>query len=186
MEGKNILILSGIGIAVWGAFKLFGNRANGANSQTAELTATAEQAARFYDLFGVVRIGSLAYSTPILKSETLARVYNLAREIEDWPELQRKFTNLCGGNYTILEAAKTSLNTSEYSQFMDIVSATNKGKRIYAKAAMKISGLLPTVPAFNFNANEYIGRVLKDSGTQVSFWKDGAQYLVKKDSVILK
>ena len=165
MKAKNILTLVAVGGGIMLISRLFGHRAtNDSNKQSEKLTdiATA-QAAKFYNLFGVIRQGGFSVATPVVLNSTKNKIAWLAANIYDWSATQKAFTKLCGGNYTLLDAAKTALiNSTNYNSFVDYISRAQKQKRIFCGAIPYYSEVNLTKyggSVFkNFAANQYVGR----------------------------
>lgn len=181
MKVSNVLTLS---LAAGGIIGLliFLNRNNNtkktkdSNNETADFSATAQQAALFYELFGVTRLGGTAFATPIISSNTVNRVMWLARNIENWSELQKKFTALCGGHYTILEAAGTALSSAKYKEFIDTVNQAQQHKKLYAVKK-------GTFGAKTFQPGDYMGRANKVGDPYVSFYIDDTLFMTVVQNV---
>lgn len=165
MEAKTVISLVAIGGGILLITKFLGRRAtNESNNQAENISdiATA-QAAKLYSLFGVVRQGGFAVATPVVLNSTKNKIAWLAANIYDWSATQKAFTKLCGGNYTILDAAKTALvNTANYNAFVDYISRAQKQKRIFCGdipyySVVNINQYGGSVFK-NFKAGEYVGR----------------------------
>lgn len=165
MQAKTIISLAAAGIGVlWLMRKLGINATNESNEQSENLTdISTQQAAKFYSLFGVVRQGGIAIATPVVLSDTKNKITWLAQNIYDWSKIQKAFTKLCGGNYTIIDAAKTALvNQDNYNAFIDYINKAQKQKKIFCGEIPYYSEV--NITAYggmvykNFEAGQYVGR----------------------------
>ena len=165
MQAKTIISLAAAGIGVlWLMRKLGINATNESNEQSENLTdISTQQAAKFYSLFGVVRQGGIAIATPVVLSDTKNKITWLAQNIYDWSKIQKAFTKLCGGNYTIIDAAKTALvNQDNYNAFIDYINKAQKQKKIFCGEIPYYSEVNITnyggMVYKNFEAGQYVGR----------------------------
>lgn len=176
-----VLIVGGIV-----AIKLLRNTSRQANDVTDNINETNAQAALLYSYFGIVKVGSVATATPVIKTDTLRRIGWLFRNVYDWPELQRAFTKLCGGNYTVLQAASTALSTLEYTSVMALLDTALMQKRIFC-------GNIPYhtlynvdryggIAGENFDAGAYVGRCIEENDTYYFYisQRDGVKYAADK------
>lgn len=165
MQAKTIISLAAAGIGVLWLMRKFGiNATNESNEQSENLTdISTQQAAKFYSLFGVVRQGGIAIATPVVLSDTKNKITWLAQNIYDWSKIQKAFTKLCGGNYTIIDAAKTALvNQDNFNAFIDYINKAQKQKKIFCGEIPYYSEV--NITAYggmvykNFEAGQYVGR----------------------------
>ena len=195
MEGKNNgkwYLWFVVPIAALTTWKIFRNTARGANRVTEDMTDSEAQAAKFYGLFGVKIVAGVAFATPVIIDATLKQIGWLARNINDWAVVQRAFTTLCGGNYTILQAASTALNTTNYNGFVTLISQAQKQPRIFCggndATTLYNANQYGGVAAENFKANTFVGRCTAQDDMYYYYvsWQDGCTYQAPKDSFILK
>ena len=151
-----VTAVSVIGIILW---RILRNPTNSINQTTEDFTNSKAQAARFYDLFGVHRINGFATATPTFLSDTLKKIALLAVNIDDWRVIQETFTSLCGGNYTVLEAAKTALSTSNFQTFTNYIQDALKKQRIVCNSNIGHT--------FKDGANKYGGVLAEEFGNGV-------------------
>lgn len=168
------------------AWRLFRNTANQANRVTDELDATNAQAVKLYGFFGITKVGGFAVATPIILDSTLAQVGWLIRNVCDWPQLQRTFTQMCGGNYTVLQAASTALSSSEYAGFTRLLETALTQKRIFANAdyhtlynANRYGGSVGE----NYREGQFVGRCVAEDDLYYKYLsqKDGVYYYAEKE-----
>jgi len=165
METKTILKIVAGGVLLYFGLRLLGRRAtNQANNETNNLQDdSTAQAAKFYELFGVIRQGGIAVATPVIRAETKNKIAYLAKNICDWKKIQSAFTNLCGGNYTILEAAGTALNSTDYQGFLNLIADAQKKKRVYCGSKASYSerniNSYGGIVFKNFEPGQYVGRL---------------------------
>lgn len=182
-------VVPGSALLLW---KLFRNTANRANNVTRDLSSSEAQAAKFYGYFGVTILPVTgATATPVIKDSTLRLIGWLARNINDWNIVQRAFTQLCGGNYTIIQAATTALNTSEYTAFMTLIEKALRQKRIFCGNsayhslynANRYGGELGE----NFDANAFVGRCIEEDDMYYHYisWRDGVKYQCPKEYFVI-
>lgn len=183
------LVIPGSALLLW---KLFRNTARGANKITRDLSSSEAQAAKFYGYFGITILPVTgATATPVVKNSTLNLIGWLARNINDWDRVQDAFTRLCGGNYTIIQAATTALNTSEYTAFMTLIENALRQKRIFCGNAAFHSLYNATryggIAGENFDANAFVGRCISEDDMYYSYisWRDGVTYQCEKQHFIL-
>lgn len=194
MEAKTILKLVAGGLLVWWGARWIGRRAtNEANNETNNLQDdSTAQAAKFYELFGVIRQGGIAVATPVLLTSTKNKIAYLAKNICDWKKIQSAFTKLCGGNYTILEAAGTALSSTDYNGFLNLIADAQKKKRIYcgssASYSMRNINSYGGIVFRNFEPGQFVGRLQKESD-QYYFYidsDDGTEAGCDKTKFVLK
>ena len=188
-----IALLIGIGgFGLWRIVKKLSGGAADANLSSEDINdLSTAQAATFFGLFGVERHGSLSRATPVVKDTTKTYILALSKNIADWKKVQSEFTGLCGDDYTILQAASDSLNTTYYRQFVDNVNDAVNKAMMFAKSDIAVAyhdvsnrnnGVL------EFNKGEYIGRCQGTNGNFYSFYwyKTGAIFYIEKKFVDLK
>lgn len=190
-----IALFALIGIA---AFKLLRNRTQNVNNvgETISDDATA-QATKFYGLFGVKRTGSVAIATPVVFESTENQIFWLAQNIVDWKQVQSAFTQLCGGDYAILQAASTALSSSSYNKFVSYINDAVKRKRVFCGTqsanlyTVSMYNMLPTV--YGYRPGDYVGRLQGEKNNYYSgdYYlvmrsDDGITYYAPKDKFILK
>lgn len=155
-----VATLSIVGVLLW---RFLRNPTRGINQSTVDFTHSKQQAANLYGWFGVVRVNGVAVATPTFKSETLKRIGFLAVNIDDWQVVQETFTQMCGGNYTVLEAAKTALSTTNYGTLTSYIQNALTKKRIicasevghtFKNGADRYGGIL----AEQFVKDDFVGR----------------------------
>lgn len=177
-----------LGVATW---RIFRNTSRSANRLTEDLTDSEAQAAKFISYFGVHIVAGVAFATPVLKTSTLYQIGWLARNINDWAILQRAFTTLAGGNYTILQAAETALSSSEYTAFVTLVNNALTQKRIFAKKdyahtlynANRYGGSIGET----FMQNAFVGRCISEDEYYYYYvsWRDGVTYAASKEDFVI-
>lgn len=149
-----------VGVILW---RLLRNPTRGINQSTVDFTHSKQQAANLFGWFGVVRVNGIAIATPTFKEATLKKIAYLAVNIDDWQVVQETFTQMCGGNYTVLEAAKTALSASNYGTFTAYISNALTKKRIicasevghtFRNGADRYGGIL----AEQFVKDDFVGR----------------------------
>lgn len=180
-----------IPIAALTTWKLFRNTRGRSNRLTEDLSDSEAQAAKFYGFFGVKKAGGIAVATPVILDATKRQIGWLARNINVWRDVQNAFTVLCGNNYTILEAASTALNTSDYNGFVTLINDAQKQPRIFCgandSATLYNAGRYGGFAAENFKANAFVGRCIdQDDGYYYYIsWRDGVKYQAPKDRFII-
>lgn len=163
---KPILIVSAIGIAGFAIIKLLRNLLHNPtsdiNQSTEDFNHSKQQAANLFAWFGVVRVNGVAVSTPVVKQNTLNRIAWLAVNIDNWAVVQSTFTSLCGGNYTVLEAAKTALSVNNFGVFSNYISNALTKKIIVCNVengiTLKNANRYGGVAAEQFVKNDFVGR----------------------------
>ncbi len=163
---KPILIVSAIGIAGFAIAKLLNNLLHNPtadiNQSTEDFNHSKQQAAKLYAWFGVVRVNGVAVSTPVVKQNTLNRIAWLAVNIDNWAVVQSTFTTLCGGNYTVLEAAKTALSVNNFGVFSNYISNALTKKIIVCNVengiTLKNANRYGGVAAEQFVKKDFVGR----------------------------
>lgn len=179
-------------IAALTTYKIFRNTARGANRTTEDMTDSTAQAAKFYGYFGV-KITPLngAVATPVVLDATKKQIGWLARNINVWRDIQSAFTAMCGGNYTIIQAASTALNTTDFNGFITLINEAQGRSRIFCGAsdAATLYGAdrYGGTAAENFSANAYVGRCVSEDSYYYYYysWRDGVMYQAPKDRFIL-
>lgn len=180
-------VVPGSALLLW---KLFRNTARGANRVTEDMTDSEAQSAKFFGYFGVTIAFGVATATPIIKDSTLKLVGWLARNVNDWAEIQRAFTRLCGGNYTILQAASTALDTTNYNGFVTLVNNALTEKRIFCgshdSSSLYHADQYGGIAGENFKANAFVGRCISEDDYYYNYisWQDGFTYQAPKTSFI--
>lgn len=180
-----------IPIAALTTWRIFRNTARNSNRTTEDLTESEAQAVRFFGLFGVKIVAGVAFSTPVLLDATLKQIGWLARNVNDWATVQRAFTTLCGGDLTIFQAAKTALNTTEYSAFVSLINTALTQPRIFAKVAYysvySIDGNV-MMAGENFRAGQFVGRCISENDKYYVYISqtDGVKYFADKEFFELK
>lgn len=177
-------VIPASGILLW---KMFHNTSRSANRLTEDITDSEAQAAKFYAYFGVHTVFNVPYSTPVVLDSTKRQIGWLARNINDWTVVQRAFTTLCGGNYTLIDAAKNALSTSDFTVFISLVQNALQQPRIFSTAdsahslynANHYGGLLGET----FAKNAFVGRCISQDADYYYYisWVDGVQYAAPKD-----
>lgn len=181
-----------IPIATLTTWKLFRNTARGANRLTEDLTDSESQAVKFYGYFGVKIIAGVPVSTPVLLDATKLLIGWLARNINDWAVVQSSFSRLCGGNYTLIQAASNSLNTSDFNAFVTLITEAQREPRIFCGASPAVTlwnaNRYGGVAAEQFAPNAYVGRCIREDDMYYYYmsWRDGVTYQAPKDNFILK
>lgn len=181
-----------IPIAALTTWKIFRNTANRSNKVTEDMTDSEAQAAKFFGYFGVTIVMGIATATPVLKDSTKKLIGWLARNVNDWAVLQRAFTRMCGGNYTILQAASTALDTSNYNGFVTLVNQALTQPRIFCGSADAASLYNANhwggQAGENFKAGAFVGRCTGEDADYYNYisWQDGCAYQAPKDAFILK
>lgn len=177
-------VVPGSGLLLW---KLFRNTARGANKVTRDLSSSEAQSAKFYGYFGVTILPVTgATATPVIKTSTLNLIGWLARNVNDWNTVQTAFTKLCGGNYTIIQAATTALNTSEYTGFVTLLENALRQKRIFcgnnAYHSLYHATQYGGSVGENFDANAFVGRCIGEDEMYYRYisWRDGVTYQCEK------
>ena len=168
-------------------YKLVVNRTGSANKSTVSLDNSKAQAATFFDLFGVVREGAFAVATPVVLTSTKNKIAWLAMNIDDWQVVQSTFSALCGGGYTILQAASTALNADNNAAFLAYIRDAQKKKRIFCKDKPSYSVRFSSnveIVGENFNKDAFVGRLQKeDSGYYYYISsRDGLAYACDKNN----
>lgn len=177
------------GLTTW---KIFRNTANQANHVTENMTDSEAQAVKFFGYFGIIVSGIIVTATPVVKDSTKRLIGWLARNINDWSVVQRAFTRMCGGNYTIFQAASTALDTTNYNGFVTLINNALTQKRIFCGSiayhslynANNYGGQLGE----NFAPNTFVGRCTGEDNKYYYYvsWQDGCTYQCEKDYFLLK
>lgn len=184
-----IAVLSVIGIA---AYKLLKNTTESVNNVTVNISNDAiAQATKLYGLFGVKRSGTVAVATPVLLESTRNQIFWIAQNIVDWAAVQAAFTQLCGGDYNLLQAASTALSSTYYNQFVSLVNKAVKQQRIFCGASQ---GFIYSYVNDVFKQKktvkpgEYVGRLQNANGNYYAFFSesDGKTYYCPTSQFILK
>lgn len=181
-----------IPIATLTTWRLFRNTARRANRLTEDLTDSEAQAAKFFGYFGVKIIAGIATATPVVFDNTKHLIAWLARNINNWATVQTAFTRLCGGNYTILQAASTALNTADYTAFVTLLNNAMMQPRIFCganpAATLWNANRYGGNAAENFAPNAFVGRCIDEDDMYYYYvsWLDGVTYQAPKESFILK
>ena len=153
-------------------YRLFRNIANGANDTTKSLDNSKNQALKFLDYFGVVVTSLTAFATPVTLESTKNKIALLAMNIDNWDVVQKTFTKLCGGNYTIFQAASTALNSQNYSTFTDYITIALSQQRIFCKndsySERNISRY-GGVQCANYSAGDFVGRCTNEDDNYYYF-----------------
>lgn len=178
-----LLALPFVGVLLW---KLFRNTANIANRETDTLNESTAQATKFYSYFGIVNVGGFAVATPVVLTSTKNNIALLVQNIDDWSVVQQVFTKLCGGNYTVLKAASSALNTSDYNGFTNLLQKALTQKRIYCKRdshSLKNVNQYGGTAAENFESGNFVGRCQSEDEYYYYYisQKDGNTYACDKD-----
>lgn len=149
-----------IGLLLW---RLLRNPTRGINQTTVNFTHSKQQAANLFGWFGVVRVNGYAVATPTFKEATLKKIALLAVNIDDWQVVQDTFTQMCGGGYTVFEAAKTALSAANYGTFTAYIQNALTKKKIicdvanghtFKNGADRYGGIL----AEQFVKDDFVGR----------------------------
>lgn len=172
------------GIMLW---RLFRNPTANINQSTVNFDHSKQQAANLFAWFGVVRVNGVAVATPTFKENTLKKIALLAVNIDNWQVVQETFTSLCGGNYTVLEAAKTALSVNNYGVFTSYIENALKKKRIVCNVpngiTLKNANEYGGVAAEQFVKDDFVGRCQKQDDNY--YWyiseKDGNTYAAPKN-----
>lgn len=187
MEGKTLFKIGGAALIIWAIAKFSGSRdTKKSNNVTDNLDDVAAwQAQQFYNYFGVKRVGTAYVATPVILEKSEKRILWLAENVENWAEVQRKFSALCGNSYTVTQAASTALSTVRASDFNTLISAALKRQMIYAAEDLtcyKEGGDFLT-DKIKFAKGGYLGRCVAQDSTYNYFiyWNDGYRYRVAKD-----
>lgn len=181
-----------IPIATLTTWKLFRNTARGANRVTENMSDSEAQAAKFFAYFGVKIIAGVAASTPVLFDNTKRLIGWLARNINDWAVVQSAFTRLCGGNYTIIQAASNSLNTADFTGFITLITEAQRLPRIFCGASPAVTlwnaNRYGGEAAEQFAPNAYVGRCTNEDDNYYYYisWLDGVTYQAPKDKFIIR
>lgn len=172
------------GLTTW---KLFRNTARGANRTTEDMTDSTAQAAKFYGYFGVkIMPVAGAVATPVVLDATKKQIGWLARNINVWRDVQSAFTALCGGNYTIIQAATTALTTTDFNGFMSLINDALQQRRIFCGASDAVTlynaNRYGGSAAENFSANAFVGRCVREDDYYYYYysWRDGVLYQAPK------
>lgn len=187
------IIATFLGVAGFLFYRLFRNTTGSANNVTANISEeSVRQATLFYGYFGIVKLqnGTFAISTPTFLESTLQKIAWLIVNIVDVADVQRQFSALCGGYYTLLQAAKTALSTSNYTIFVNYMNNAAKQKRIFCKdmaatTAISVSGNVE-IAGESFAANQYVGRLQGENDNYYSYisMNNGKTYFARKTSFI--
>lgn len=166
-SSKNKLIGVGIlsvltigGVLLW---RFLRNPTSNINQSTVNFTHSKQQAANLYAWFGVTRVNGVAFVPGItVLQKTLNLIAWLAANIDDWQVVQETFTDLCGGNYTVFEAAKSALSTNNFGVFSSLITDALKKKRIICNTAngitLKNANRYGGVAAEQFVKDDFVGR----------------------------
>ena len=149
-----------IGLLLW---RLLRNPTRGINQTTVNFTHSKQQAANLFGWFGVVRVNGYAVATPTFKEATLKKIALLAVNIDDWQVVQDTFTQMCGGGYTVFEAAKTALSAANYGTFTAYIQNALTKKKIICDVANGITfkngaDRYGGVAAEQFVKDDFVGR----------------------------
>lgn len=194
MENKNIIpgwVWLAAPAAILLTYKLFRNIANSANDVTKSLDNSKKQALLFMDYFGVVVTNLTAFATPVTSETTKNKIALLAMNIDDWEVIQKTFTKLCGGNYTIFNAASTALNSQNYTVFSNYISTALTQKRIFCKedsySERNINQYGGSVCA-NYQKGDFVGRCISEDSEYYYFRyiETGEKCGVNKTNFFLK
>lgn len=175
-----------IPIAGFTTWKLFRNTARQSNRVTDDMTTNEAQAALFYGYFGITKALGIVTATPIIKNSTLQRVGWLARNINKWDKVQTAFTKMCGGNYTIWQAASMAMDTSNYQGFTSLINNALTQPRIFCgannSATLYNADHYGGIAGENFNANAFVGRCIGEDADYYNYYsyKDGCLYQAPK------
>lgn len=181
-----------IPIAALTTWKIFRNSAKNRNKATADMSISEAQAAKFYGFFGVTIAGPVVTATPIVLDSTLRQVGWLARNIYNWDDCQTAFRKMCGGNYTIIQAATMAMSAAEYSGFINVLQAAQTQKRIFCGTAdattLYQANRYGGYAGEGFKANEYVGRCTKQDEMYYYYvsWRDGVTYQAPKTQFVIK
>lgn len=186
MEAKNALI--GLAVVVGGvaALRFFRNTTDDANRETNSLTSSKTQATKLFGFFGVVKVGAVATATPILKDSTKQQLSWLTANIDDWSVVQSSFTTLCGGNYTVIQAAKTALPTADYNAWVNLLNLALSRKRIFCvkqtQSFFQYSRDIETAGE-SFKPGDFVGRLIKEDSKFYYYMSqnDGKEYHCQKE-----
>lgn len=181
--GIGLAVGVGVGSLLWYFLR---NRTNSANEATEIMNNSKAQAATFFDLFGVVREGAIAVATPVVLTSTKNKIAWLAMNIDDWRIIQETFSALCGGGYTILQAASTALNADNNATFLAYVEDAQKKKRIFCKEVASYSVRFSNnieIVGENFDADAFVGRCQAEDSEYYYYLslRDGLTYACSKD-----
>lgn len=173
-------------IAALTTWKIFRNTANAANRTTEDLDSSTAQAVKFFEYFGVVVTNLMVTATPVLLTSTKNLIGWLAMNIDDWQKVQRAFTQLCGGNYTIFQAASTALNSTDYSGFTNLIEKAQTQKRIFCTEdsfSMRNVNQYGGVLAVNYNKGDFVGRCQREDDTYYyyTYYATGETLAVEKN-----
>lgn len=176
-------------VAVFGSvvlFRFLRNTTKSANNATKDLTNSKKQAADFFSYFGIVKEGAIAVATPVVLTSTKDNIALLAKNIDNWEVVQDTFTTLCGGNYTIFQAAKTALNTTDYTGFSNLIAKALTQKRIFCKddyQSFRIYNRYVVEAAESFNKGAFVGRCQSEDDDYYYYISrtDGNTYACDKD-----
>lgn len=185
-------IITLLGVGVFGVIKILSrNRTEDANLASNDIDElSTAQAAKFFGLFGVERLGGFARATWVLKSETLLKILSLAANIGNWSKVQQAFTALSGGSYTILQAASDALSASNYSTFVDTINKATVLPMMYAAASNAVA-YSDVNDRFNadkieYQKGDYIGRCQEAIGNYYKFqsWELCKIFYIEKKFVV--
>lgn len=176
-------------VAVFGVvvlFRFLRNTTKSANNATKDLTNSKKQAADFFSYFGIVKEGAIAVATPVYLTETKNNIALLAQNLDDWEIVQDTFTTLCGGNYTIFQAAKTALNTTDFTGFSNLIAKALTQKRIFCKddyQSFRLYNRYVVEAAETFKKGAFVGRCQREDDNYYYYISrtDGNTYACDKD-----
>lgn len=181
-----VATLSVVGVLLW---RFLRNPTRGINQSTVDFTHSKQQAANLYGWFGVIRVNGVAVATPTFKSETLKRIAFLAVNIDDWQVVQETFTQMCGGNYTVFEAAKTALSTANYGTFTSYIQNALTKKKIICTGGNGITfqgnaDRYGGIAAEQFVKDDFVGRCQNQNEYYYYYIseRDGNTYAAPKDN----
>lgn len=181
-----------IPIAALTTWKLFRNTAKNRDKAVEEMTISEAQAAKFYAYFGITIAGPVVTATPIVLDSTLRQVGWLARNIYNWDDCQKAFRQMCGGNYTIIQAATMAMSTAEYSGFINVLQAAQTQKRIFCgnnnATTLYNADRYGGFAGESFDANKYVGRCTQQDDMYYYYvsWRDGVTYQAPKTQFVIK
>lgn len=186
MEAKNALIILGLTVGGFAALRLFRNTTNEANRETNYFDDSKKQATKLFGIFGIVKVGAVATATPIIKDSTKQQLAWITANICDWSVVQSSFTTLCGGNYTVIQAAKTALPTSDYNAWVNVLNLALSRKRIFCvkqtQSFFQYSRDIETAGE-SFKPGDFVGRLIKEDSKFYYYMSqnNGKEYHCQKD-----
>lgn len=173
------------GLTTW---KIFRNTARQSNRVTEDMTTNEAQATLFYSYFGITKALGIVSATPIVMDSTKRLVGWLARNVNEWDKVQNAFTRMCGGNYTIIQAASMALDTANFKGFTSLISNALTQPRIFCgsqdSATLYNANRYGGIAGENFKANSFVGRCTGEDDMYYKYisWRDGCTYQAPKDS----